>query len=436
MLNIIIPDNNLPEREYIIEVLLSEFLGLKYNLTVNNTNKNYTILFNDSELVIRDSFFNLYPGNLSYLAIDALPKKIVFVKNKFSIENNIPIIYGSDEFSIARNKIICGIDIFSSSFFMLTRWEEYVNKVRDEHNRFPGRESIAQKNGFLQRPVVNEYAEMLWVLLQTIGYKDERKKKSFELVLTHDIDHMDYPSTFWIILGDILKRRKLRLAWDHLTYYLKTLSNPYDTFDFIMTSSENLGLKSHFFFMASDSKQPPDLIFYLNSKRFKSKVEEIKRRGHIIGFHPGYYTYDNMKRWSYEKKLLEEAVQDKIIEGRQHYLRFDIPDTLRIWDKNNMEIDSTLGYAENEGFRCGTGDIFIVYDFLERSKLHLKERPLIIMDGTMRQYSQEQALTTIQSYISLGRRYNSKITLLFHNSTFYGERWEGYNSLYKKILDF
>jgi hypothetical protein len=101
-----------------------------------------------------------------------------------------------------------------------------------------------------------------------------------------------------------------------------------------------------------------------------------------------------------------------------------------------MEIDSTLGYAHNEGFRCGTGDIFTVFDFLERRQLHVKERPLIIMDGTLRQqYSHEQALTIIQYYISIGRKYNSSITLLFHNSSFYGEGWEGYDSLYSKSLD-
>jgi hypothetical protein len=213
-------------------------------------------------------------------------------------------------------------------------------------------------------------------------------------------------------------------------------SNPYDTFGFIMNTSEKLGLRSHFYFMSSDSKLPPDTRYYLKSKRFKNKIKEIKTRGHIIGFHPGYYTFDNILRWSSEKKLLERAVKNKIVEGRQHYLRFDIPVTFRIWEKNEVEIDSTLGYAENEGFRCGTGDIFTVFDFLERRQMHVKERPLIIMDGTLRrQYSQEQALTVIKYYISIGRKYNSSITLLFHNSSFYGEGWEGYDSLYIMSLD-
>ena len=75
-------------------------------------------------------------------------------------------------------KIIeCGIDIFASSFFMLTRWEEYVNKIRDMHNRFPAYASLACKNNFLDRPIVNEYVEMLWNMLKFLGCKQEKKKR-------------------------------------------------------------------------------------------------------------------------------------------------------------------------------------------------------------------------------------------------------------------
>jgi hypothetical protein len=434
MLKVIIPNNNIPEREYIINTLLSDYLGLHYTIIANESCQHYSIYFDNNELVIKDCFFNNYPNALSYLTANALPDKIVCVKNDFTVEKDIPVIYGSDELTVTNNKIVCGMDFFASSFFMLTRWEEYINKSRDEHMRFPDSETVAYKYNFLNRPVVNEYIEMLWGLLFKLGYKGERKKRSYELILTHDIDHLDYPRTFKIILGDILKRKNIKLAWKHLMAYLKTGKNPYDTFNFIMTLSEKLGLKSHFYFMSSDSNKQPDTRFYLNSKRFRDKVKEVKSRGHMIGFHPGYYTYNNPERWSYEKKLLENATRESITEGRQHYLRFESPMTFRLWEKNNMAIDSTMGYALKEGFRCGTGDIYPVFDFLERRQMLLRERPLIIMDGTLQPYSHEQSLEIFKHYIALGKRYNSAITLLFHNSTFYGEDWGGYDSLYLKAL--
>ncbi len=204
-----------------------------------------------------------------------------------------------------------------------------------------------------------------------------------------------------------------------------------------MTISEKLGVKSHFYFMSTDTKQEFDSGYYLNRRMFFSRIREIKKRGHEIGFHPGYYTFNDPERWRSEKRVLEEATQQEIVEGRQHFLRMDVTKTLPIWEENNMKIDSTLGYTDKEGFRCGTGDMFPVFDLIEKEQLRLKERPLIIMDGTLmqyREYSLEQAADTIQYYISVGKKYNSGITLLFHNSSFFGE-WEGYMPIYEELLN-
>jgi len=56
MLRIFIPPKNIPEKKYIIGVILSEFLGLEYNLEVHNSNY-YLITFSDRKIIIVDSFF-------------------------------------------------------------------------------------------------------------------------------------------------------------------------------------------------------------------------------------------------------------------------------------------------------------------------------------------------------------------------------------------
>ncbi|WP_430934256.1 polysaccharide deacetylase family protein [Saccharicrinis sp. 156] len=434
MVNVVVPKNNESERRYIFKTLLNDYLGIDFNLVYDENIQHYSLKFDDCELIIKDYFFGQYPEALSYLKKESLPSEIIYASNKFTFENDIPVIYGSGNISVTENKVICELDIFASCFFMLTRWEEYVNTNRDEHQRFLAKDSIAYKNNFLHRPVVNEYVEFLWNLLVKSGFKGERKKRSYELVLTHDIDQLDYPGIFKIIAGDIVKRRNIKLAQKHFNYFKTYNKNPYDTFDFMMTVSEKLGVKSRFYFMSSDSKKWPDNHFYVYTKRFEQKIKEIKERGHIIGFHPGYYTCDDMERWAYEKQLLEKTSQGDIIEGRQHYLMFKVPDTFRLWDKNDMQIDSTMGYADHEGFRCGTGDVFNVYDFLEQKELRLRERPLIIMDGNLVSYGISEAIRKIKEYIHTAKKYNSVITILFHNTTFYGEYWNGYDKLYTESL--
>ncbi|MFR3330649.1 MAG: polysaccharide deacetylase family protein [Odoribacter splanchnicus] len=431
-----IPAGHTEERKYIIDVLFSVFLGIPYRLVVDGQVADYHIRFEGGELVIRDKFWANEQGEpLAYLTESAFPKISFLCDCPFFPEKDIPVLYGEDEFIISEGKIICGIDIFASSFFMLTRWEEYVNKTRDSHGRFPGEASVAFRNRFLHRPVVNEYVEMLWNILKASGYTGERKEQKFQLVLTHDVDVMKSVNPLRVIAGDILKRRDFKRALLHIPALFK---DPVDTYSFLMDQSEKIGVKSHFYFMAVENRNNDyDTPYYLNTKKFRRLVRKIRERGHVIGFHPGYTTCRNEERWGMEKNRLEHVMDEKLAEGRQHYLMMEVPYTLRIWEKQGMKVDSTLGYADREGFRCGTGNCFPVFDFLERRVLGLYESPLVVMDGTLRTYrnqSCDQAMDIISSYIACGKKYNMPVTFLFHNSSFDRRMWQGWKKMYKKLL--
>lgn len=432
ILEVNIPNNNILEREYVIKIILGDFLGLEYNIGCNTSDLSYSLKFGDSIIEISDCFFCKYPEPLSYLTIDSLPKEVGYFKNSYLVEHDLPVIFGSNTLLVAQNRITCGVDIFASVFFMLTRWEEVVLKDRDMHGRFPCISSLAFKNNFLHRPIVNEYVEFLWNLFQVLKYPIQRKKRYFEIVFTHDIDTLRYTS-IRSVFGDILKRRDLKLFLEN-TKQLVT-KDPYDTYDFLMKVSESMGVKSHFYFVSSDSKMPHDTGNYLKHKKFKIVLNEIRNRGHIIGFHPGYYTYQSFERWTHEKKLLEQAIEQEVTEGRQHFLRFEVPLTHRIWEKNNMICDSTLGYAEYEGFRCGTGDRYKMFDVIDRRELNLVELPLIIMDSTLQFYRKltaNQSVEIIANYISISRQYRMPLTILFHNTSFYG-KWSDYEAVYRDI---
>ncbi len=434
-IKISIPDNNIIEREYSVKILLNFIFNeetTEYIFERCGCSDNIIIYFNDIEIHFKDAFWNKYQEDLSYLSIDNLPKP-TYSSNDFTPEPDIPIIYGDSSILVSKNKIECGIDIFASTFFMLTRWEEYVNHIRDLHNRFPGSESIAVKYGFIERPVVNEYAEMVKNMFLTLGLSEEFfRARKFELIPTHDIDKMRYMGLKSLI-GDLVKRRDPLLFYKNI---LMSMKNPFDTYHFLISQSEKYGLKSHFYFMASHNKNGHDYDFYINRQQFKKLVDEIYRRGHIIGFHPGYTTSTDSKEWAKQKKALSKMSPVQVVEGRQHFLMMSIPMTLQMWEDAGMKIDSTLGYADHVGFRCGTGDSFPVFNFLTREQLTLKERPLIVMDGTLKQYmnlSKEEALNRVSNLIDVSKKYQMSITILFHNSSFCNE-WNNYDRLYESIL--
>lgn len=441
MLKINIPNNFLPEKKYIIDILFDEFLGLKYVININNKANNYEIVLeNTKKLIIKDSFFSNFKDGLNYLDEKNIPEKINFLKNQFIVEKDILVIFGNDEFKIRENEMVCGIDIFASSFFMLTRWEEYANKTRDMHNRFPATASLAYKYNFLDRPVVNEYIEMIWNMLKYLDSNQKRKEKKYKLILTHDVDNIFKWKNFGLfvrnIAGDIIKRKSVSLALENIRQYFGNNPNPYDMFDFLMDLSEKRGIKSHFFFMSGGTSKF-DNNFSINQPFVKKIREKIRSRGHLIGFHPSYNSYNNQKQWEEEYFILSTEISQKVKIGRQHYLRFEIPTTWQIWEDNNMKWDSTLSYADKEGFRCGTCYEYSVFNILSRKKLKLKEMPLEVMEGSLVDYQKlppEKVEEKITKLIEKVKKYNGSFVLLWHNSSFNSEFWARYQGIYEKIV--
>lgn len=438
-------ENFSPEKKYIIKTLFSDFLGLDFDFDITDSDVDYVVkLENNNQLIIKDTFFSKFNSTNSYLQEKNIPKEIKYTKNEFLPENDIPIIYGDDFIQFkdisGRKTLICGIDIFASSFFMLTRWEEYVNKTRDKHERFPAKASLAYKNNFLDRPIVNEYTEMLWNILEFLGCGQKRCEKEYEIVLTHDIDHiLRWHRGYNLMkkLGkDILIEKKPLKSFSTLKSFIKSKLNwkndPFYTFEYLMEQSERLGTKSYFFFLIGGKSK-----FDNNNYKYRKIVERtchvISKRGHFVGFHPSYLTYNNKGIWNRELVCMKKICPQPIRVGRQHVLRFDIPYTWRIWEKNNMKWDSSMGYASMEGFRCGTCYEYKIYDFLDRREMNIKERPLIIMDGTLFDYrkcSYDDIKEIFTFYKNIIVKYKGNFVILWHNSNL----CEGKEGLYSSIL--
>jgi hypothetical protein len=413
MIQILIPNNNIQERKYILDIIFNEFLGLKYELIEEDNCEDWIIEFENKKiLTIKDTFFSKYPKDLEYLKFENIPKKI-------------------EE-----------MDIFAASFFMLTRWEEYVNKIRDKHNRFPAIESLAYKQGFLDKPIVNEFIENLKNKLLEFDNSLVFKKHEFKLTITHDIDfpfrYLPLKKIIKALMGDLLKRRDFSLAFENTVGYINSFfdkkKDPYNTFDYLMSISESIGTKSYFFLHSSNhSKYDID-----NKKYLKIIANNITKKGHFLGYHPSYDSYNDEILFQEDKKKLEKLIEQKLLYGRGHYLRFEIPTTWQIWEDSGMKWDSSLAYADKEGFRCGVCYEYSVFNILTRKKLNLKEKPLIVMDGNFITYqpnvNHEYMKNKIVQLINEVKKYNGNFVFLWHNSSFNNRTWKNFQDIYEKVL--
>ena len=341
-------------------------------------------------------------------------------------------------------EVIVYADIISSTLFMLTRWEELVVPERDLHERFPASASLAYKQGFLDRPVVDEYAFILRSYIQRIfpGWQPSRRK--YQLILSHDIDSIrsfrNHISGIKSIAGDLIKRRDFRQGLLRAGNIVKDSISPEQAANYqgisklAQVSLEN-GLSGTFFFLAG-SKSNLDSDFKIDSKIIKQSINQLQSNGFQIGIHPSYHTYNDLDRLLEEKALLEKTLGRPVREGRQHYLRFQTPVTWRLYEQVGLQVDSSLTYAGHEGFRAGTCHPFNPFDLQQDRELNLTELPLVVMDGTLRQYralSIEEAEKSIINLAEKCRNVEGSFTLLWHNSSIHGE-WAQWFEMYRRVL--
>ncbi len=434
-----IPNNNIPEKKYIIDVLFSEFLGIEYSLEIKEV-KNYIIKFQDKTIEINDDFFGKYPKELSYLKKENIPEKIIFAKNKLTPEKNTPVLYGNSNIVIGGKSISCRIDIFASSFFMLTRWEEYVISEKDNHGRTPDELQLSVKHNFNERPIVNEYAEMLRQMFAYLGFEIENKH-TYKAKITHDIDFFarygKFPKFIKAIGGDIFVRKSLKKAINTLRLYFKIKSgkvkDPYDTFDFLMNLSEKAGLKSHFYFIPAILGEE-DAQYTISDKKVAKTILKIKNKGHIVGIHGAYRSYKNKDLFCKELQRFPKEI--KIEEGRQHFLRFKNPETWQMLEDCKIKKDSTIGFINNVGFRAGTCSEYSVFNVITREKLKLKEQPLIVMEQALiKKYpDKNDFFDKIIAMKDTVKKYKGIFVVLWHNNNFNIPEWEKYKKIYEKII--
>jgi hypothetical protein len=336
-------------------------------------------------------------------------------------------------------------DIIATTFFMLSRWEETVIPARDEHERFPATASVACKQGFLDRPVVDEYALILREWLKALLPGWQPRQRPFSVKLSHDIDNIRrFQSVYRFLLvfgADLLKRRSLRCAWETGIEPIVQIVSPsraayLQGIQALAELSLDCGLGNDAFYFMATGPGPQESDHDLASPLVKQCIDDLRKQGFEIGLHPGYYTFNDPERLAAEKARLDAVLGQGQYGGRQHALRFQVPNTWRHWEQVGLTYDSTMGYADQEGFRCGTCHPFRPFDVEQNRELDLWEWPLVVMDCTLYKYRKlapEQGEARMLELAQRCRQVEGTFTLLWHNSVLAGG-FQHWAAAYRRVV--
>ena len=341
----------------------------------------------------------------------------------------------------AGSKSVLPFDVFAASFFLLSRYEEYLPHVRDVHERFTAEQSVAFKYRFLEKPVIDIWAYMLLEKLKEKFPEFTYKERRYQFISTIDVDNAyayKYKSlirTFGGFVKDFFSLQ-LKTFWDRFVVLINLKKDPYNTFQNLLNLKKKYKVETLFFFLVADYT-----TFDTNVSAAKNKFRLlIKSIGDYakLGLHPSYYSMKDELLLKKEKERLEAITNIPMEKSRQHYLRFSLPETYQNLIDLEIKEDYSMGYASHVGFRASTCTPFYFYNLDFEIQTPLKIIPFALMDTTLNDYmelSPRQSLGKIRELKNEVKAVNGTFVTLFHNESLSDYlRWKGWSKVYESML--
>jgi hypothetical protein len=176
---------NITERiKYVCDFILKEQLGLEYIITndLSAYQSSEYFVINYTHKYISEGHLHLQPHAILFEENICEQKINCFSFNSIDQTNNsILAFFKSDASDFS-------FDIFGATFFLLSRYEEYLSHEKDIYGRYAHENSIAFKNEFLHIPLINLWLKEFQFAIQQKFISINLIRPSFKTIITYDID--------------------------------------------------------------------------------------------------------------------------------------------------------------------------------------------------------------------------------------------------------
>ena len=344
-----------------------------------------------------------------------------------------------------------GFDPVASVLYMLSGWQEIVNRTRDEHGRFPFKASFQAHTETRLVPVVDWIRHIVADALRKAGVVLERRtfgKESWAFCATHDIDYIrKWRPGIWKreLLDRAVLNRAHECAGKRITRARRAVWSFFEAGDPFRTALsripaelEKRRARGTFFYKAA-AHGYRDVAYSLDDPVVHSAIEQQLKAGHEIALHPSYHSHAHPARLGQERDALKSAAGRSIKTYRAHYLRHDHPASIHHLGVAGFEVDSTLGWASCAGFRFGTCLPFPLFDPIADEESTVWEIPLVAMESALfnrQNLSLEDAVRETRELMEVCRSFGGVFTGLWHNTLWDEADYPGWGAHFEGALSF
>lgn len=332
-------------------------------------------------------------------------------------------------------------DILGASFWLLSRYEEYLPFKANKYNVFDYRSSLAWQNDFLDKPLVNIWCYQLKELLREKYPILDFRQKEFKNLTTIDIDnvykfkHKGFVRSLAGMFSDVRHLNFTQLKQRIATMFFGR-TDEFDCYDYLVETNKKNNARVIYFFLLGD--------YGMNDKNHPSSNLAFQRlMKHLgdysaTGIHPSFASNFNNRQLKIEIARLGGITHKEIIHSRQHFGMLKFPGTYESLIQSGIRNDYSLGYTNMNGFRAGVCHPFKWYDISKEQESPLELHPFCIGDVSLDKQSgsdASKAREIVTEYVRTIKFFNGQFISVFHNdmlaNTAKGLVWRG---LYEDIL--
>lgn len=344
-------------------------------------------------------------------------------------------------------------DILAASFYLISRYEEYLPHEKDMYGRYACENSFAYRVGMMHIPLVNVWVNDLARLLKIKYPGLPIQPPSFHFQPTYDIDMAWSYKHKGLIrnIGGFLKSP----STERIKVLRGAIPDPFDCYHWLHRLHEQYKLQPIYFFLVAEKNGLYDKNILPYKDAMWNLVKEHARK-YTVGLHPSWQSGDDRCLLKKEKEQLlamvqvagRVPVQGEMVQApalcgvptpsRQHYIRFNLPEGYQRLLAAGITDDYSMGYGSMNGFRASVASPFYWYDLEKDDQTSLRVHPFCFMDANSF-YEQRQdpvvSLNELQHFARICKEVNGTLITIWHNN-FLGsdENFTGWKEMYQEFI--
>ena len=280
--------------------------------------------------------------------------------------NGIPIFF--------KNEIQSHIpyDIFATSFYMLSRYEEFLPHIKTTDGYFDPDRSLSGINNFIELPVVDlwvkEFKLSLSKVFNKIQFENSYKAKK-QILIDVQLPFRYKNHSLLMMIGHFFQSIwKLNLfnLFEQILVLLRIKKDPFESFSNWRKLFQNTTIKTKVFFLYSESSSFESTVSIFNLAYIKiiKSIGDSFSLGLLVSvksqLEPSLFL--NKEKINFNKLTLRPVTDVRMSHGIQN-----VSNAYTDLVSREFMSDYSMGYKNRIGFRAGTATPFFFLIYLTNS---------------------------------------------------------------------